>query len=442
MVNHILCAALSPHPPIIIPEIGKSEIAKVRSTIRSLETVAQSFHEYEVETIVIMSPHGLGFDDAVTVTVHPELEGDMAAFQAPELKLTFPSDESLLQAIHDEAKSSQLPIAFMDSDKARQYQAHIELDYASFVPLYYLHKAGFRGHIVHLACGLVSYDDMYALGKMLRKATDKVNRKIGIIASGDLSHRVTKDGPYEYHPRGEEFNQNVVAILRRGNLKDFMKLDRQLAFEVGECGLRPLFFLAGCLENMPIKTEVLSYEAPFGVGYAVAQIDLLQTPTELAWKSLIHFLTTGNHLPVPKSLVPELTLPAGAFVSLKKNQELRGCIGTMLPTEKNAAKEIIANAVKAATQDPRFLPVEPSELSEMTLSVDILGGLEAVSGEAELDQNSYGVLVRNGNRTGVLLPHLEGVDSVRQQVSIAKQKAGIQQTEPVELYRFTVTRYE
>ncbi len=166
------------------------------------------------------------------------------------------------------------------------------------------------------------------------------------------------------------------------------------------------------------------------------------TPVSLARASLRHFLSTGQHLSVPRQLSPELTRQAGTFVSLKKANQLRGCIGTILPTEENAAKEIIANAIRAGTEDPRFRSVDLCEVDKLTMSVDILGAPEQVSSEAELNAQLYGVIVKQGLRTGLLLPRLEGVDSVSEQIAIAREKAGISIGEDIELYRFTVTRYE
>ncbi len=127
--------------------------------------------------------------------------------------------------------------------------------------------------------------------------------------------------------------------------------------------------------------------------------------------------------------------------ALKKRGQLRGCIGTFAPTQPNIAAEIIQNAVSAGTQDPRFPPVEPAELPELDISVDILSEPERVDGLADLDPKRYGVIVRRGRRSGLLLPDLEGVDRVEEQVAIAMQKAGISPAEEIELYRFSVTRY-
>ena len=441
-MNSILCAALMPHPPIIIPKVGKKETAKVCATIQAMDTVAQSFNDYNIQTIIIISPHGLNFADAITLCAQPTLRGTMAAFGAPDLSLEFKTDEVLLRAIQKEAEILDVKLIEMTENKADCLRSQVELDHGAFVPLYYLHKAGFRGQIIHLSPGFVSYEEMITLGQAIQKATATTEKRIGIVASGDLSHRVTKNAPNGFHPQGAAFNQYVVDILRRGNLKELLNMDRLLAREIGECGLRPIFCLMGILDGLPITSQVLSYEAPFGVGYAVAQFDVLPTPTDLARASLVHFLKTGQHLPIPRQLPPELTRRAGTFVSLKKANQLRGCIGTIFPTEKNTAKEIIENAIRSGTEDPRFTPVELAEVDKLTLSVDILGEPESITSEAELDVTQYGVIVKKGNRTGLLLPRLAGVDTVREQIDIARQKAGIAKTEDIELYRFTVTRYE
>lgn len=132
---------------------------------------------------------------------------------------------------------------------------------------------------------------------------------------------------------------------------------------------------------------------------------------------------------------------AGAFVSIKKGGRLRGCIGTFQPTRPNLAEEIISNAVSAACRDPRFPPVELEELEDLDISVDVLSEPEQVTDPSMLDPKKYGVIVQKGQRLGLLLPDLEGVDSVDEQLDIARRKAGIGPDEDVQLYRFTVTRH-
>lgn len=164
-------------------------------------------------------------------------------------------------------------------------------------------------------------------------------------------------------------------------------------------------------------------------------------PADLARNVLKHYLEKGRMPELPAPLSPEYREKAGAFVSLKKRGRLRGCIGTIEPVRENLAAEIAANAVSAALRDPRFPPVNREELPELSISVDILSPLERISSEGDLDPKKYGVMVCSGLHSGLLLPDLEGVDTVGEQIRIARQKAGIEPGEPVELYRFKVTRY-
>ena len=166
-------------------------------------------------------------------------------------------------------------------------------------------------------------------------------------------------------------------------------------------------------------------------------------PVRIAKASLSYLMEHGKVLPAFSEPVPtELQQPAGVFVSLKKQGQLRGCIGTILPTQSDAATEIIRNAVNAATADPRFPRVQPQELVELEISVDILTPPELIESLSELDPRRYGVIVRRGNRSGLLLPDLDGVDTVAEQVDIACRKAGIHPAEPLEMYRFEVIRYK
>lgn len=162
---------------------------------------------------------------------------------------------------------------------------------------------------------------------------------------------------------------------------------------------------------------------------------------QLAHQTIEAYVRTGKRISAPSPLPPDMQQRAGAFVSLHAHGDLRGCIGTIEATHPNLAAEVINNAIMAATEDPRFPPVEPSELAALEISVDVLTPAEPVSSPAELDPKTYGVIVQSGYRRGLLLPDLQGVDTVECQVDIARQKAGIRPGERVQLYRFKVNRY-
>jgi AmmeMemoRadiSam system protein A len=161
----------------------------------------------------------------------------------------------------------------------------------------------------------------------------------------------------------------------------------------------------------------------------------------LAKETVESYVRNGT-TPKPEELTPEMMERAGVFVSLKKRGMLRGCIGTYEPAKANVAEEIIANAISSSTRDPRFPPVTPAELDQLEYSVDVLTKPEPVESTADLDPKRYGVIVESGWRKGLLLPDLEGVDSVEHQIEICRAKAGIGPHEPVKLYRFEVKRYK
>jgi len=163
---------------------------------------------------------------------------------------------------------------------------------------------------------------------------------------------------------------------------------------------------------------------------------------KLAKDTVEEYTRTGKKIAPPEKPSPEMLEKAGVFVSLKKRGDLRGCIGTFMPTTDNVADEIIQNAVSAATQDPRFSAVSEDELDDIDYSVDVLMKPEKVAGKEQLDPNKYGVIVQSGDLKGLLLPDLEGVDTVNEQISIAAMKAGISPGDEMELYRFEVKRYK
>jgi AmmeMemoRadiSam system protein A len=164
---------------------------------------------------------------------------------------------------------------------------------------------------------------------------------------------------------------------------------------------------------------------------------------QLARDTIENYVSRGKTIQPPKELTPEMEKQAGTFVSIHKHGMLRGCIGTIEPTQANVAQEVIQNAISAATRDPRFPPIMPEELADLDIKVDVLSEPEPVESMEELDPRRYGVIVQSARdwRKGLLLPDLEGVDTVEYQVDIARRKAGIWPDEPIKLYRFEVGRY-
>lgn len=477
----ILMAGLVPHPPIIVPEVGGAGAEQAGRTCRAMDEWARRVKEAAPDAIVIISPHGPVHTDEVAVTCYSPLQGNLGAFGAPQVRFSWPCDLELAKAVARRAGAAGLPAILLEDIRGGRYRADAQLDHGTMVPLYYLRRAGVSVPLVPVAMAFLPYADLYRFGAAVALAARDCERQVAVFASGDLSHRLEPGAPAGYDPQGRVFDATIVEALGKADVSTVLSLDPRLAERAGECGLRPLIMALGSVGERDIRGEVLSYEGPFGVGYAVALLepryrdvpppaggDVTEVPARagdasvtgphgdgkdaeraeeapavrLARAALETYVREGRILEAPPDVDPELRGRAGVFVSVKRGTELRGCIGTTGPTCASIAGEIIQNAINAGTGDPRFLPVSAEELAELTYSVDVLGPLEPVRGLDELDPRVYGVVVRKGRRSGLLLPDLAGVDTAAEQVAIACRKAGIAPEDPgVRLYRFRVTRH-
>ena len=366
-----------------------------------------------------------------------------------------------------------IPTASLDENTENLYNIDLELDHGAMVPLYFVdNKKNYK--LVHITYGMLSPLELMNFGKCINKAVLDTNKKAVFIASGDLSHRLTKDGPYPYTPLGAEFDKELISTLEKGDLKSLFTLDKHLICEAGECGLRSLYILAGAINDNNISSKLLSYEGPFGVGYGIMEFtpssnknadlysELLKDKnkenerrikegniyTRLARLNLNYYFNNGKLLTVDELINSNyddisklLNDKKGVFVSLKINGDLRGCIGTTEPTTNSIAEEIINNSISAALNDPRFSPLRKEELMDIDISVDLLYPPEKTTFE-ELDSKKYGVIVSCGHRRGLLLPNLEGIDTADKQVAIAMEKGSIMPNENYSLERFKVERFK
>lgn len=268
-MDNLVGCALMPHPPIMIPEVGNQELEKIKSTVDAAKQVAEMLKEGNPQTIVIITPHGPVFEDAVTVSIHPRLRGSMAQFGVPDVALGFETDNLLIKHIIRNCQRLGINLNELTDDIAKNYRVSLQLDHGAFVPLYYLAKAGFKGQIVHLTIGMLAYEEMYTFGKAVQAAIGHVDKRVAVIASGDLSHRLTPDAPAGYSPKGAEFDRQVVTALTNMDVKSLLNMDENLIEEAGQCGLRSIFFLLGVMGGLEAEVKTSSYEGPFGVGYAV-----------------------------------------------------------------------------------------------------------------------------------------------------------------------------
>lgn len=451
----VVHAGIYPHPAIVIPAVGKSEAKLAANTAAAMNELAGRIKQSGADVVILITPHGPIFRDAIALLADDRLTGSLAQFAAPEIVFSWRNEKSVLQAIEAEADRLGIYSVHLDQRRSAAYGVAVELDHGAMVPLYFLQQQGIRLPLVHITFGLLSPKQLYTFGQAVRKALQRLKRQAAVICSADLSHSLTDAAPAGFSPAGREFDEKLINLVAKFDVEAILNLNHRLVEEAGECGYRSLAITLGILHGETVEPEILSYDAPFGVGYLVADLTpgrrnkrqpfAFARPEEseyvqLARRTLETYVRTKQII-TPPADSPLAQQRAGVFVSLQLAGELRGCIGTIEPQQANLAAEIVENAISAGIYDPRFPPVTAEELPELVYSVDVLAPAEPVAGVAELDPRHFGVIVEKGQRRGLLLPHLPGVETAKEQVAIALQKAGIDPTEKYQLYRFRVQRY-
>ena len=463
----IVGAIAVPHPPLIVPAVGRGEEQRISETIGAYKRATKWLLSQQPDCLVITSPHAPLFRDAFHVTTDDVLEGSMAQFRAPQERMSAECNAELAREIISEANEAGIPA--IGSERYRD-----DMDHATYVPLYFVREAAggmLPCPIVRIGLSGMPYDTHRQLGRIIAQAANAQGLNIGFIASGDLSHKLTPDGPYGFAPEGPVFDERIGEIFSSGNLDGLFELNEAFCEAAAECGLRSFQIMAGALDGLSVHTELLSNEGPFGVGYGVAICACESTtkcdaqagkrdadndhlhganpPTEvdpivrLARLTVETFTRTGRAPNLPDDLPQDLLeRKAGVFVTIHKQGALRGCIGTISPTCSNIAEEVIQNGISSSSRDPRFPAIREEELDYLEYSVDVLGEAEPIDSPEQLDPKRYGVIVTKRWQRGLLLPNLEGVETIESQVSIAKQKAGIDPADnDVELARFEVVRH-
>lgn len=464
----ILAGFMLPHPPLIIPEIGRGEEQNIHSTTLACRQAGREIAALRPDTIVLLSPHQTMYADYFHISPGRSARGDFGQFGAKQVCLEVSYDTEFVTYLGGVAGSHNLHAGTLGEREKK-------LDHGTMVPLYFVNQYYTEYRLVRVGLSGFPLTAHYRLGQCIREVSEILGRETVIIASGDLSHRLKEDGPYGYRKEGPEYDARIMDVMGRGAFGKLLEFPESFCETAAECGHRSFTVLAGAFDGTRPEVRRLSYEGPFGVGYGVCTYHARKTEespsreenrnfleqfearekerlrarqekedpyVKLARHTIETYLRTGKRPSVPEGLPEELySRRAGAFVSLKEDGKLRGCIGTIQAVQNSLAEEIIRNAVSACSEDPRFPPVEQWEAERLTISVDVLGDTERISSPGELDVERYGVIVTKGSRRGLLLPNLEGVDTVEQQIAIAKQKAGIPEQETVELERFEVVRH-
>ena len=451
-----------PHPPLIIPEVGGGEEKKIQKTIDAYQRAAEMIGSLRPETIVLLSPHQTMYADYFHISPGQWARGDFGQFRAGQVSMEVSYDTEFVRVLCESATEVGLEAGTLGERERR-------LDHGTMVPLYFVNQFWTGYRLVRIGLSGFPLTAHYRLGQCIRSAAETLGRNTVVIASGDLSHRLKEDGPYGYQAEGPVYDERIMDVMGRGAFGELFAFSEDFCEKAAECGHRSFTIMAGAFDRTSVEVERLSYEGPFGVGYGsctfrpiggdetrnfleqyeakereelLARREREDPYVRLARYTIEAFVKTGKLPKMPQDLPEELYQNrAGAFVSLKEDGRLRGCIGTIRAVRESLAEEIMHNAVSACSEDPRFSPVEEWEVERLTISVDVLGETEKIFSPEELDVTRYGVIVTRGTRRGLLLPNLEGVDTIEQQIAIAKQKAGIKDYENVELERFEVIRH-
>ncbi len=483
----LLAAFMVPHPPMIVPAVGRGSEAQIEETTQAYERVADEIAALRPETIVITSPHSVMYADYFHISPGRGAKGSFAGFRAPQVSFRETYDTELVDRICDLADAEAFPAGTLG-------ERDPELDHGTMVPLWFIRHKYDGGKIVRIGLSGLPLTDHYHFGQILARAVEETGRRTVLVASGDLSHKLQEYGPYGFAPDGPVYDRRIMDVCGRAAFGELLEFDEAFCDRAAECGHRSFVIMAGAFDGLAVKANALSHQDVTGVGYGICTfcpdgpddsrhfLDAYEARIEeacrikaahsdayvrLARASVEAWVTRRKVLDVPEDLADLFAgeaaeenaadlpgglpgdLPgellnrrAGAFVSLHKNGQLRGCIGTISATRANLAEEIVHNAISACARDPRFAPVAPGELASLEISVDVLGDPEDIDSPAQLDVRRYGVIVSCGSRRGLLLPDLDGVDTVDEQIHIACRKGGIREDEPYRLQRFEVVRHE
>ncbi len=259
-------ASICPHPPLLIPSIGKNYFAQIKSTVRAMNELGNQIKEKEVDTIIITSPHGPVQMDAMSINSTKCLQGDFSQF-GDNTSMKIENDIDLGASIKRVADSKDIPTELVGNG--------ISLDHGAMVPLFFLKKHVPKVKVVSITFSYLDYKKHFEFGEVIYEVIESTEKKVALVASGDLSHRLTPDAPAGYSPEGKKFDELLIELLEKNKVDEILNLDSSLVEEAGECGLRSIIILLGALSNSEYKFEKLSYEGPFGVGYLVGKFKII-----------------------------------------------------------------------------------------------------------------------------------------------------------------------
>lgn len=467
----IISSYVLPHLQVLVPEIGQGKEEKMNLTSDSIKEVANRIASEEPETLLIITSHADAYQDYFHICKGDGRTVTLADYGVEGLSIEMTYDTELVNEISKVCGEVGI-------DAGTEGEEAEEIDHGTAVPLYFIDPVMKNSYkVVVISISGQSLLTHYTYGKCIKDAINHLGRKVTVIASGDLSHRLKEDGPFGYHKDATVFDTAFTAAMESANFLGLFGFEDELTANAIECILKCSTIMAGTLDGKFAKGELVSYEDTYGVGCAVVaytisdpdsdevidgrQFDklLIETIKEqldnndnstneyvrLAKKAAEHYTFTGEMLTLddyPYELPAHMrTKRAGVFVTFKIGKNTRACMGTLSATQENIAQEIITAATDACHIDPRFIPVDIEELDAISYQVDILGDFEPIKALSAINVDKHGLCITHGPKTGLVLPGIEGVKDAQDQIKIAKKNSGIEDGEDYNMYRFNVKRY-
>lgn len=252
----LVFAAIVPHSPLLVPGVGKEHISQLAKTVEAYKRLEEDLYASRAETVIIISPHG-EIKNVFTLNLSPEFEGDLEEFGDFSTKSKYLGDVGLAYQIRED----------LETKSPLQLASNMKLDYGTYVPLFLLAGAMTDVKIIPITYSTLNLEAHLDFGRALKRVIVMSQRRVAVIASGDLSHRLTKEAPGGYSPKAEKFDNKICELLQKHKVYEILSLNPELIAEAAECGLKSILILLGLLDGFKVTPQRLAYEAPYGVGY-------------------------------------------------------------------------------------------------------------------------------------------------------------------------------
>lgn len=438
-----------PHAPILIPEIAKDRNHAVAASQSSMERVGKEVATVDPDIVIVLSPHAPRRTNAFGIYRHPNLKGALIQFGWYRPFFEFSNDRLTINAIIEAGRQHNL--RFFDiADEA--------LDHGATVPLYFLHKTGWQGKVVVLGLGPQDDRMLMSLGACIRSTMEAKRTRFVLIASGDMSHRVTRNAPCGYHPDAANWDKQLIRLVQSADIEGIRNMNQDKRTQAAEDSVDSLKVTLGAINETAFHPTIYSYEAPFGVGYGTARLTqdtsmaatqnvLIKQQPQTQQLPLLARIAVMKHLHLDSNNEPLFDASmrnwkAGVFVTIRtKSGDLRGCIGTIEPQHPDILEETRRNAVASAFQDHRFHAIVANELPNLCFEVSILHPPEPVTNLDALDPQSDGLIIHTKDgRRGLMLPDIPQLNTVEKQIEAICRKVNIPRDTPMDFQTFKVEK--